>query len=340
LIDSFVSHATYFLLEIPNGTSDEEQDIYAILNVQPQTRLLFPKLKRWSWRLHARLLPLLHLWETSSPKDVHVNLRVLWNKALTSVDSRSLAYEHPHFWTYHMLPFYSRWILKVHPSLFPRWLHAIIELRTVYLNQAIEQETQWALSRQQQQQQQYTTKIRLVVLGGGYDTRSIRLLANGSIQEAWELDLPQVIESKSRLLKRMYRRIPNAAAANTYADSIHLQAVDLNQLDQVESILTHLIPQTNDDEPGYTILVSEALFMYLDAGVPAQLLKRCGEIFGSSSSSSSQGMSFCFADRFDDIRNQTEEEAGRRWLAEAGWDLVDWLPNKPGSTRHAGIARR
>jgi hypothetical protein len=138
--------------------------VYAILNVQPQNHLLFPKLKRWSWRWHGRLLPLLHLWETSSPEDVHVNLRVLWNKALALVDSRSLAYEHPHFWTYHMLHFYSRWILKVPLSsfLFPRWFHANIELRTVYLNQVIKQEIQWALSssaRQQQQQPQYTTKM-------------------------------------------------------------------------------------------------------------------------------------------------------------------------------------
>jgi O-methyltransferase involved in polyketide biosynthesis len=143
----------------------------------------------------------------------------------------------------------------------------------------------------------------------------------------------------------MYGRIPNASAAANYAGLVHLQAVDLNQLDQVESILTHILQtnnhdNNNDDKRWYTLLVSEALLMYLDDRVPDQLVKRCGEVFGSTSTSSSQGVSFFFADQFEGIRNQTEEEAGRRWLADVGWNLVDWLPNKPGVTRHAGIAQR
>lgn len=301
--------------------------MYAILQVRPQNCLWSPKLRRWSWRIHGKILPLLHWWERTA--DVHVNLRVLWNKALPSVDAQSFAYEHPYFWTYNMLPYSSRWILNLPNWVFPRWMHAVIELRTVYLNQAIEREIQYA------QAATTSAKIRLVVLGGGYDTRSIRLLTNHKIQEAWELDLPKVTEAKSRLMKRLCRRIPRNAAAD-FADSIHFLPVNLNDLDQVESTLLQIIE--NGTESCYTIVISEAICMYLDPNIPDELLKRCGELFGSSSAS--LGVSFCFADQFEAIRNQTDEGAGRQWLERiGGWDLIDWLPNKPGSTRHTGVAR-
>jgi hypothetical protein len=339
----------------------EEPDIYTTLQVGRPSRVQISRLKGWSWRWHGRLLPLLHGFQQTP--DIKVNLRVLWNKALVSVDPQSLAYEAPDYFTYHMLPRWSRWILRLPSCLYPRWFHANIELRTVYLNQAVRKEIEWIRTRNQQppsgseQQAQVllsnTTistnkkrmRIQLIVLGGGYDTRSIRLLSNGSVDRVWELDLPQVVESKAKLLQQLYQEVPSAAAAAATGDesttAIRLEAVDLNQLEHVKSILTRIHTNHNnnnhnnnhnDETSMHTILFSEAILMYLDKGVPAELLRLCGDIFGTNSS-------FVFADRFEEIRTTTEEEAGRQWLQDVGWELVDWLP-KPGATRHMGIARR
>lgn len=182
---------------------DKPCDAYEILGIQPPNtnstlyRLLIfgPKqeqrLKRRVWKLHGKLLPLFHIFEGDNySPELFVNLRVLWNKAISSLDRNSPVYEgnQTSFWTYRMLPRSSRWILKAIPSrFFPRWYHANIELRTAYLNRAIAREIDKIRTKSNK-------KIRLIVLGAGYDTRSIRLLLDESscdrIDQAWEFDLP------------------------------------------------------------------------------------------------------------------------------------------------------
>ena len=334
----FLSTLLFPLVIANESTGNGSDDIYTILQVQPPTHQSLTFWRRFSWRWHGRLLPLFHLWDDATTRDVYVNLRVLWNKALASVDPKSLTYESPLFCTYHMLPWYSRWILVFpSPRWFPRWFHANIELRTVYLNQAIRKEIQWA------KQQRPDTKIRVILLGGGYDTRSIRLLlANGNeankstIEEAWELDLPQVIESKTILLKRLYRHnIPNKNERDRL-ENLHLRAIDLNQLHRVRSLLTTIVNAHKDDngendDCWYTILVSEAVLLYLEK--PSELIRLCSELLNEKTAS------FCFVDRFDAIKTKADIESGRRYLANVGgWNLMDWLI-KPGATRHMGIAR-
>mmetsp|Transcript_18556 Transcript_18556/g.28052 ORF Transcript_18556/g.28052 Transcript_18556/m.28052 type:complete len:394 (+) Transcript_18556:231-1412(+) len=325
---------------------ETEKDIYKVLNVRYPSGSPMVRFKRWSWKLHGHLLPILHglhhccalvTGGPPPPADVYVNLRVLWNKALASIDVQSPAYEGPHFWTYRMLPIYSRWILNFVP-FFPRWYHANIELRTVYLNRAIKNEIQWIHSDKNGSRNRTCGKfkIRVVILGGGYDTRSVRVLTDSTyyqsnVDKVYELDLPHVMKSKATLL------LKSASSAKELLQnkSIELIGVDLNDIQHVRTVLsntnTKQVKDCQDTDNWYTIVVSEAFLMYLDSGRSEKLLQICGETFGKYSS-------FVFVDRFEGIKENTETEAGRRWLLNLGWDLTEWRA-KPGATRHMGIAR-
>jgi hypothetical protein len=297
---------------VGNQTS-ANNDIFAVLNVAPPTKGL-TLLRRISWRTHSSLLPLLHWKDKARAQDVDVNLRVLWNKVITSLDKNSPAYE-PERWTFHMLP-WSRWILRMIPiRLFPRWLHANIELRTVYLNKAVDREID---------QVPVGTKIRIVTVGGGYDSRPSRLLASNRIQQACELDLPNVVASKRIMLERLFqrRKIPT--------DAVQLSGVDLNDLDLVQTTLENIVKDDKRNE-WHTIVVSEAVLMYLDEGVPSKILTVCRSVFGRKGP-----VSFCFADRLEGVP-QEDEDAGRQFLSQAGCKLVDWLP-KLGRACYMGMA--
>ena len=306
---------------VGNQTS-AENDIFTVLNVAPQTKGL-TLLRRISWRTHSKLLPLLHWKDKARAQDVDVNLRVLWNKVITSLDKNSPAYE-PERWTFDMLP-WSRWILRMIPiRLFPRWLHANIELRTVYLNMAVDREID-------QVRVPAVRKIRIVTVGGGYDSRPTRLLALNRVQQAWELDLPNVAASKRTMLERLFQR------RNIPINAPQLSGVDLNDLDLVQTTLENIAKDDKQNE-WHTIVVSEAVLMYLNEGVPRKILTMCRSAFGRKGTAS-----FCFADRLEGVPQydgvlQEEEAAGREFLAQAGgWKLVDWL-SKPGRACHMGIA--
>ena len=42
------------------------------------------RLRRLVWKCHGKILPLLHLFDKDSTSEAYVNLRVLWNKAISS----------------------------------------------------------------------------------------------------------------------------------------------------------------------------------------------------------------------------------------------------------------
>jgi hypothetical protein len=149
----------------------------------------------WAWRGHAKLLPWLHMLDTTTTAESFYALQVLWCKALASCDRHSPTFD-PEQWYMSVLPRSSRWILKAFWRLFPRLHHANIELRTTYL----EQEIQTAIAT--------TTRknVRLITLGAGHDIRSARLLTKGMVQEAHELDLATVVHAKEQLLARLKQR--------------------------------------------------------------------------------------------------------------------------------------
>jgi O-methyltransferase involved in polyketide biosynthesis len=298
---------------VNNSTIPTGDEVASLFGVQRFTRV--PNLVwKFVWRTHGRLLPLLHLRDRAKPKDADQSLKVMWNKAIAALDVNSPTFDAG--WTYDFLPSSTRWILKYIPTrLFPRLHHANIEIRTAYLNQAIQQEIGHLSTN---------TKVRIIALGSGYDSRYTRLLTTDVVQDAWELDIASVLASKKRMVERLQERRANVKVP-------HSRAIDLNDVASVKATLQEILnTQKTDDESWHTIFVSEAVFIYLDEGIPIELMKTCRNVYAPDSS-------FCFADLLRDIPSGDRDLAERE-VAKAGWKLVDWQP-KPGLARHMGVCR-
>ncbi len=223
-------------------------------------------------------------------------------------------------------------------------------------------------------------KIRLIVMGGGYDTRSFKLLEQSILQndnnphhsllqrnrqkknqrillqlreshmrvnnsafdrlsncnyelECYELDLPEVVNAKTQLLKRrLSRRRPWLSDVQNYPI---LFPVDLNNLDQTRKALEDIVHNKfGEDKIVDTIILFEGVMIYLDPGIPHSLLSLCSDILRRKS----EGNCFlCFADRLENIPGGDEDMA-RIEMENTGWELIDWL-SKPGLARHMGVAR-
>ena len=307
----------------------DPDEIAAALGIRPYTRA-----PAWIWKIawrgHGRILPVLHANDDARPRDSDQSLKVLWNKAIVSLTKSSPAYDEE--WTYDLLPAPSRSLLRLVRPLFPRLHHANIELRTTYLDSIIQQEIIMAQDQGKQ--------VRLVCLGGGYDARGARLLstrANG-VEQAWELDLPDVVHAKRQMLARLERRRNRRNHKRGNQEEIfcypHLIHVNLNNHTAATQLLQDkILAHNNDSEatPWHTIFVSEGVLIYLDD--PNGLLQTCAAAVVATDDTAS----LCFADRLANVPGGNET-AGRAALEAAGWDLVEWRP-KPGLARHMGLAR-
>ena len=348
--------------------------------LKPGFGIEFP-LARWSWKIHGKLLPLLHFFEQGRPDDVFVNLRVLWCKLLISLDPRSVAYEgrmasRHRIWQneknacsdsntcnndtgdnmylysiYRMLPPYSiKWALRYLGlwRLFPRWMHANIELRIVYLGTALEKVL---ASRQKDDDVSIDEeRICVIILGGGYDPRGARLSAN--VERVYELDLPVVVDSKRRLLLRAgFDVIDNqndihggANDCDLVSDNrrkgVRLEGVDLNDdiaVDRVlDKIRQELISDASTLSTGksrwHVVLVSEAVLLYVDTGKAERILEGVSERFRAEICKNTQdtcfsGASFVFADRLlrrNTSKNGTAKTAARgRMSLPFSLDLIE-----------------
>jgi hypothetical protein len=302
--------------QAPQYTYEERKAIAASVSVKPPSQLP-PFVSRFCSKAFRRTVQLAHVLDlttTATPPNSFLSLSCMWWKAIAANDVTSPV--HDSGLAYDLLPSYSRWIVSPYVCrLYPRLLHANIEIRTAFLDRAVTQIA--TLSK---------TRVRLITLGGGYDTRSIKLLERGVIQEAVELDLPAVVQAKQQLLasqRFQSRRRQGALALPT------CYGVDLNQVSQVREILQELLAQ---DDSTATIFLFEAVFLYLNPGIPTALLKLCSEM-------SQKDSWLCLVDRLEgfagDDRNQ---ETARQVLAKSNWELEEYSP-KPGATRHMVMAR-
>ncbi|KAG7362057.1 leucine carboxyl methyltransferase [Nitzschia inconspicua] len=341
-------------------------DIYRQLQVPSPTPWRFGGLNRWSWKIHGKLLPWLHFADPIAVPDVYVNLRVLWCKALSSFHNRSPAFDADHL-AYRMLPRSTRWPLRYFGWAFPRWMHANIELRTAYLNQIIEQECKRIQQNHNNNNKTKPYKICMIILGAGYDPRAAKLILESKVDRVYELDLPAVAQSKRALLERAFGGTTTTTATKdeltiktTLQDQLYWKAVDLNDeraVDQtIDDIATDLYSdgETTPTNPWYTILVSEALLLYLNPGVAGRILQRISARFGNNKNKKmidrSAGASFVFVDRLELQIDRTDDpivkdppgqesiqSQARKWLLDCGWILQDFK-QKPGATRHLGLA--
>jgi O-methyltransferase involved in polyketide biosynthesis len=300
-----------------NSTIPSPNDVAASLQLKPLT-----KAPSWvwkvAWRGHGRMLPLLHMNDPATPQDADQSLKVLWNKAVVSIDPSSPASDDE--WTFDLLPNPSRGMLRLLRPLLPRLHHANIEIRTVYLNNIIQQEMEGCASDK---------KIRLISLGGGYDPRGTRLLSTlDKVDEAWELDLPEVLASKQTMLERLEERRKSKGEYMRYPQ---LVPINLNDSSKLTQVLQEILQCDKGGSSWHTIFISEGVLIYVDD--PSQVIQLCSQAVVASGESAS----FCFADRLANVPGGNQD-AGRQELSSAGWELVAWQP-KPGLARHMGIGR-
>jgi hypothetical protein len=350
----------------------------AALKVGVQPATVGPRwMKRLAWKLEKVLINVMTVMSRPNLPDSKLSLRVLWWKALAANNVTSPV--HDQFLTYDMLPAGFR--LWIHPWLvgwYPRWVHVTIETRTAYLDQAVVK----IIASVRSKENNNNVKIRLITMGGGYDVRSLKFRQRGLIDQAIEVDLDQVIQAKSRILTsyQFRRRRPSFAANNSTLLPTFFP-VDLNQLDQVRKVLLEILTlptaitttttttaaaagATSDDrsndvaqapeakESWHTIFLWEGVLMYLNDGVPHQLLQLCRQVLDTVNGNTNsrigqppstattkttlQTGSLCFADDLG-IGDTDDLERAQDIFHRLGWNIVDWLP-KGSRTRHMGIA--
>jgi len=171
--------------------------------------------------------------------------------------------------------------------------------------------------------------------------------------EAYELDLPEVVSAKRKLLSsRLFRRRP--WLQRRVDEYPKLMEANFNDLNATRKVLEGILLNDNqsDDaaerEDVTNIILFEGVMIYLDKGVPHALLELCSDVlrksqdgyttYNTSSSSSSTALGYlCFADRLENIPGG-DEDAAHVEMESTGWELIDFL-SKPGLARHMGVAR-
>lgn len=321
--------------------NDHVTTIAQQLGVKPGMMDFSPRFWKFAWRMHGRLLPLLHYWDKARTADLDNCLKVLWCKALVGLDQRSPAYDGG--LAYDMLPSVTRRLVTLPERFFPRLVHFIIELRTVYLDRALREEIQHAKNmfsvanniNNHTSTSSSKCRIRLVTLGAGYDTRSVKFLNDDDIMgwrinEAWELDMPQVVASKSIMLDRLQTRRPNAEIPR-------LIGQDLTDFEGLTQQLTKILDSDRDSNnvEWHTVFLVEGVLIYLKEADRSKVLSTCADMLKSHQ----QHGSFLFSDRIRKLRDPDTAQV-QGWLRDDGWQLVDGsFCVHPGKARHMGAAR-
>lgn len=270
----------------------------------------------YAWKIHQFMIPLLHFFDAITPKDSFINLPVLWWKAISGCRFGSKLYDNNT--AFDLLPSITRYIVAFPLCyLFPNLHHQNVALRTIYLDNALSSELN------------DTEASNVIVLGAGYDTRSLRYLQKNHIHDFFEFDFPNVMKSKALMLERYKRRRRMA-----HSDKMpKLFEADLNDLNLVQSQLKSLFESNKKKK---TIFVVEAVLMYMKDENVSKLL----QIAIQEASLASKSVSIVFADRFPSVRLDNPHDEKHdviQFFNQLNLKLQDWCP-KPGRARHMGIA--
>lgn len=304
------------------------------LGVQPTKINASSKTWKRAWKIHKRLIPILHSTDSCKPSDSSLNIACMWWKSLSGNDKSSPVYDNK--LAYDLLPSGWRNIIRLH-KFYPRLHHGNVELRTAYLDNQI---------CEIKYDRPTTTMIRLVCMGAGYDTRGVKMLERNIVDQVYELDLPDVVEAKQRLFQRLLKRRP--WLQKEILSMPTLIPCDFNIISDVEKNLRTILhdeQQTNDNDNDdnddrinwHTIFVFEGVMIYLDDGIPSSLLNITSNVLKENNSDGS----LCFADRLENIPIPEDGggsySSGKAELMNNGWQIMDWCP-KPGLARHMGSA--
>jgi hypothetical protein len=282
----------------------------------------------WAYRLHLKALPLLHAFDDSAHQipNSSLSLPILWWKALMRNTNPSAA-----AWAYDLLPGPTRWIVKVFRRFFPPLHHVNIQLRTTFLDNRTIAIANQVRSESSSSDQKYSNKrIRLVVLGAGYDLRSLRFLQAGIVDEAIEVDLPNVIQAKKALLES-----PTFQQRRPHCQLPQMAEVNLNNIETTNATLRNLWSAKNEtkEQPTFTIFLLEGILVHLESGSSSKVLKLLRS-FCNDQDSSNGCLVFC--DRIQGVNNRSLDLA-KTVLNETGWKLTEFLAT-PTRTPHFGVA--
>ena len=307
----------------------------------------------WSfaWYLQRKSLPILHFFDKCAAKDNNLNLAVLWWKAISGNRLGSTTFDG--FIAHDLLPSFTRMIVGFPLCwLYPNLHHQNVALRTAFLDSAlfaaVENDSILSTKDAAALPVTKTRQIpRIITLGAGFDTRSLRFGSNNTITEKrsdnkmtgdfYEVDLPAVVAQKSSVFKRFQVRRPQSIMPKLYG-------ADLNDLDEVKKQLRCIFTEGLEVnaisiEKRPTVFVVEAVLMYLEEKNVMPLLKMCM----SEAAMYSTSVQLCFADRLPHMPHNdkdllVEKEAAEVLLKSVGLDLKIWQP-KPGRARHMGVAQ-
>ena len=289
------------------------------------------KAPRWAWskawKVGKSTLPLLHRWDAAAPADTCVNLWVVWLKAIAGNRRGSGGYDAG--LAYDLLPAVTRWVVGWPLCyLYPLLHHQNVALRTAYLDRAVRADLASTATAG-------GAPPLVVTLGAGFDVRQQRLADEHGARGTWaELDLPDVVEQKRRLLARAARRRPGMALPTAQLGA------NLTDLAAARTALRAALGGGGGgDGPTsrHATFVCEALLIYVPPGKASALLGACADEARRAGCTSA---SLCFADRLPGVEGCAEEDARVALAAAGGWvlDSESWLP-KPGLARHMGVAR-
>lgn len=226
------------------------------------------------------VFPLLYLGDDSGVREESKNLRVLWTRALLAnrngagdgTTASSLLQDKV---AYELLPPSSRWVVGT--SLAPLYPNSVVEKLSFVANRTnfIDRELDDFILQNEQRQKQ------VVVLGAGYDTRSLRYYRNNNNDDLafYEVDLPQVSKLKSKLIDRYHnenteqrqqQQLP-ASEGQTNKKPI-LIPFDLNLV--VNQSIFDLLQSNGFDPALPTLIAIEAVLFYLEPAAVSELMSQ------------------------------------------------------------------
>ena len=292
-----------------------------------------PKLVwKMAWEVGRNGMAILHkpyVTRGYVPNDTNVNLSVLYWKA---IDGDEVARA--------MLPGTLGRMLTSRRVrfMFPRLHHSNVGIRTRCINNFLEGALRDA--------REARTTVKVIILGAGFDSRGIHLLADesneGVIDGVVEFDLPSVTSQKGFVIERNFlpRRRRRAGGGGGVSTLPTLKSIDLNNIGELKDSLRIEINRSsnnnnnssnnNNDNGKKIIVIIEAVLIYLED--PVATLSALADVL-------SPGDRFIFADRLPrDSVPYGDFEAAEAFFRSVGFgrsSLRDFIP-KPGLASSMG----
>jgi len=218
----------------------------------------------------------LHLFDDKAVQDSSKNLQVLWSRAVLAKNG---ALDDPI--AFEMLPESTRWVVT--SGLFDGVVNFLewVSARTAFLNEGTDAFLSSAACSN-------GAPCQAVVLGAGFDTRSVRYQREGLT--FFEVDLPETIAAK-RVVHERYKATADAAKVEgEMATRLPtLVGWDLNECERA-SLLDHLEKEHGLRRDVPTLFISEAVMFYVD---PPAIAALYDDIFSFGQGAEAM---YCFTD--------------------------------------------